>query len=106
MSDSNGHIGTMPRIQEPVVTAPAHSRLFLFNLIGTTALVLIFLYQVFVMMPEIAETRKMFEAERVKEEGHARKIEALRKSQITEGALLLLDLQESRRIVKSLKRDE
>lgn len=57
------------------------------------------LYQGLVVLPAMTEVKHVFEIERDKEVMHAKKIEALRRSQVTENALLLMDVRESRRLM-------
>ncbi len=93
----------LPEKKEESVTVSKSSWRWLgLQMVATLLPLTIVAYQVVVVVPEMQETRRVFEAEQLKEITHGKKIEALRKVQVTEGAILLSDIRESKRLVKSL----
>lgn len=76
-------------------------KLAIIQMLATLMPIIGILYQGFVVLPEIRHTRHEFEMERVKESAHMDKMEALRKANVTERGLMLLDLREARKLAKS-----
>ena len=76
-------------------------KLAIVQMLATLMPIIGILYQGFVVLPEIRHTRHEFEAERVKEVAHMEKMESLRKANVTERSLMLLDLKEARKLAKS-----
>ena len=63
-------------------------------------------YQAAVVLPEFRAERIASEAARKQDEEHAKKMESLRKRQITESALLWVELQDLRKTVKATMKGE
>lgn len=61
-------------------------------------------YQAIFVMPELKEMKRSVEVDREKELTHYKKIEGLRKAQVTESALLLLELRDNRNAAKAVSK--
>lgn len=91
---------------DPTTDPPANQfipswKLAIIQMLATLMPIIGILYQGFVVLPEIRHTRHEFEMERAKESTHMEKMESLRKANVTERSLMLLDMKEARKLAKS-----
>lgn len=100
---SNGRCATLTH-PEPVTLIP--SRVFWLQWAAIIMPLLGILYQGFVVLPHIDGAREAFHSEREAELLHFKRIEALRKGQVTEQALLLNELRYSVKMAKTLSKGE
>lgn len=100
MAQEHQHL-RFPKEEEQVQLLPTW-KMAIVQMLVTLMPIIGILYQGFVVLPEIRHTRTEFEVERMKESVHMEKMEALRKSAVTERSLLLMDLKEGRKLAKSL----
>lgn len=103
MSDS---IKFPRRHDDPTTDPPANQfipswKMAIIQMLATLMPIIGILYQGFVVLPEIRHTRHEFEMERIKEAVHMDKMESLRRANVTERSLMLLDLREARNLAKS-----